>query len=660
MDKEEGQGEKVQTFDEDMPAQTAGAEYEVDRKAAEMDEQGNEIDKLETVDLDAEISGGGTMAPSTDMTEETGTVPPISSDDKVTREVDLDADVVVVSSVVANEELGNESEQAETGDEELDMDMQERGGRESSLPGSRGGFALGEEHEFDDPPTAAEEEVVEEVEEKEEKEEIIDDLVEVELSVLPEHYVHRQRWPRETTAEEVLDDVAKLLGLARESLSLYTVSSSDQTGAEGTAEHGVTPIYERKLVSKTATVSSLNPSNLGKINLELVVDTVRPLKLLRKAGSDAMMQGQMKVEVDLGNEAKPKHLLVIIERHESALNKEYLGGYRHKKTGIVYHHATVQTDNEDEGDKKTNKVVSSTQTYRLVTATIQTGREASTQMKRPDLMIDESTDFHMTPGTYITSEEYMKMKLASIIVIQCHARGYLARKLARRLRHEKIEADLAAENEKQLTIYELERRRKFEIERRMNPKSHEDFTILRKELEAWKAQELMQIRTDPNEDDRHQRMLALLNKETKLLQTIDRLKIHAASDNRDVRIATMLSEMSQPKDWALKDGDTLEVHTPFTIRARELMQLYNALRLPLLTMDERLDVLLHVKWTVKEFDCNLTREIVSLVDREADLLNRGRDVQKLINLRKRTANLFLEFIETPEFNPEAERFRLVA
>jgi hypothetical protein len=43
-----------------------------------------------------------------------------------------------------------------------------------------------------------------------------------------------------------------------------------------------------------------------------------------------------------------------------------------------------------------------------------------------------------------------------------------------------------------------------------------------------------------------------------------------------------------------------------------------------LTIDERLDVLLHVKWTVKEFDCALTRELVSLIDREADLLNRGR------------------------------------
>ena len=102
------------------------------------------------------------------------------------------------------------------------------------------------------------------------------------------------------------------------------------------------------------------------------------------------------------------------------------------------------------------------------------------------------------------------------------------------------------------------------------------------------------------------------------------------------------------------------MHTPFTTRAKELMELYNGLNLPLLTIDERLDVLLHVKWTVKEFDCLLTREIVDLIDREADLLNRGRSEKSLEGLRRRISNLFLQFVETPEFNPEATRFQKVA
>lgn len=215
----------------------------------------------------------------------------------------------------------------------------------------------------------------------------------------------------------------------------------------------------------------------------------------------------------------------------------------------------------------------------------------------------------------------------------------------------------------------------------------------------------------------------------------------------------------------MSDGEVAQVHTPFTTRAKELMELYNGLMLPLLTVaaacckaaspaaprrgspgllgtarrvlfggsthstgeprpfrsphkeistqgpwchrqrlrlpkklerlrlghpvgwaarpaadtygcslghihgcslghtrsqvDERLDVLLHVKWTVKEFDCNLSRDVVELIDREADMLNRGRGEASLSGLRKRLANLFLQFIETPEFNPEAARFQKV-
>jgi hypothetical protein len=82
-----------------------------------------------------------------------------------------------------------------------------------------------------------------------------------------------------------------------------------------------------------------------------------------------------------------------------------------------------------------------------------------------------------------------------------------------------------------------------------------------------------------------------------------------------------------------------------------------------LTIDERLDILLNTKWTVKEYNTELTREIEELIDREADMINRGRPVQSLegmiyklfykevkyiilyisfyIGLRVRLCNLFL-------------------
>ena len=123
-----------------------------------------------------------------------------------------------------------------------------------------------------------------------------------------------------------------------------------------------------------------------------------------------------------------------------------------------------------------------------------------------------------------------------------------------------------------------------------------------------------------------------------------------------------------------------------------------------LTVEERLELLLHVKWTVKQFDCQLTRELCELLEREADLLNRGRPEKSMegawacefvyrgsrrgrdrvhtdalegccvtvtawclclccraasTGLRKRIYDMFLQFVETPEFNPEAARFQRV-
>jgi hypothetical protein len=195
----------------------------------------------------------------------------------------------------------------------------------------------------------------------------------------------------------------------------------------------------------------------------------------------------------------------------------------------------------------------------------------------------------------------------------------------------------------------------------MNPQTAADFEVLYNELENWRQHETARIKSDPKLSDKERlaQLEELLHKETKLLQTIGKLKISANGRNRERRIAKMLDLMSSPKKWELGDGDVALVHTPFTTRAKELKDLYNGLQLTSVSTDERLDILLHVKWTAKEFDCELTRDLVDLIDREADLLNRGRSERMMAGLRRRISTLFLQFIETPEFNPEAARFQQV-
>lgn len=282
-------------------------------------------------------------------------------------------------------------------------------------------------------------------------------------------------------------------------------------------------------------------------------------------------------------------------------------------------------------------------------------------MEKQGIFIDDRYSAIIFPKPYFSSAMWNKQREATTLYIQCRVRAWFARRTANALRKKRDDRD----NElllKQADLREKEEQQhKEEIERRMHPKKGKDFEILYNELEAWRLNETKKIKAsnELKEDEKKTALQQLLHKEVKILQQIDRLKIQAGGKNKGEKITNFLRAMSDPKLWKRSDGRFTEVHTPFSTRAKELMDLYNGLRMPFLGTDERLDILLHTKWTVKEFDCNLTREIVDLIDREADMLNRGRSENSLEGLRKRLCNLFLQFIETPEFNPEAARFQKV-
>lgn len=404
--------------------------------------------------------------------------------------------------------------------------------------------------------------------------------------------------------------------------------------------------------SQTLADVGLAPGSVG-VAVDVEIDPTQ-------RGGDYTMPPTIEVTVydDVGEPTG--RILVDVEKDLD--RKLYLGGYRHKKTGAEYHHAGAQTlfERRSKWEGRAERFTRETQTVDLRTRSLQTVRETATQMARRDLYIDDSRDKVVVPRPYFSSKQLADLKLQKTLVLQCHWRGYCARKLAWQLRDaasKKAEDAARAEGDRAAAE---EEKHAAEIQRRMHPRSTEDFEILYNELENWRAHETRRIEeAGLPERERLEALAQLLHKETKLLQTIDRLKIGATKENRERRIARMLKLMSEPKKWEMSDGETAQVHTPFSTRAKELQELYSGLNLPMLTVDERLDVLLHVKWTVKEFDCLLTREIVDLIDREADLLNRGRSEKSLEGLRRRVSNLFLQFIETPEFNPEAARFQKV-
>lgn len=151
--------------------------------------------------------------------------------------------------------------------------------------------------------------------------------------------------------------------------------------------------------------------------------------------------------------------------------------------------------------------------------------------------------------------------------------------------------------------------------------------------------------------------MELLASETKALQSIQQLKFTSSKNITEEKTETMLNLMARPHRWQMSDGNTAHVQTPAIQRAKELLELYNALTSPLVSVNQRLEVLLNVKWTIKAVEpCMLTKTLADLLDREADLLNRGRPFKSMESLRFRIKNLFLQFVEDPAYNPRAVEF----
>ncbi|KAJ3310841.1 hypothetical protein HDV04_004617 [Boothiomyces sp. JEL0838] len=336
-------------------------------------------------------------------------------------------------------------------------------------------------------------------------------------------------------------------------------------------------------------------------------------------------------------------------------NKKYLGGFRSRRTGVEFFHAEAQTTTPQEIQAMSRRLSyhRDTQTVYISNNTSQTLKENSSQMTKPGVYVGVEKDYYIKPRKYITAAEDHAMRVEKATIIQCFVRQAQARVMAKELRKardEKIRAKLEKDRRRQQLI---EKKRIADNERRLHPKTDKDFEILYSGLEHWRQQETTRInKLKLIEPARLAALADLLDQESALLQKIDKLKIEANEENKTKATIRLLEKMASPKKWLCRDGKIVQVDTPNIIRARELRDLYHALNFPLLTIDERLQILLHVKFTAKEFDCNLTREIVDLIDREGDLISRGRNERSLEGLRKRICNLFLQFIQSPEFNPE--------
>ncbi|KAM5303665.1 IQ motif and ubiquitin-like domain-containing protein isoform 3-T3 [Glossophaga mutica] len=288
---------------------------------------------------------------------------------------------------------------------------------------------------------------------------------------------------------------------------------------------------------------------------------------------------------------------VAVEIIKSDFHKPFLGGFRHKITGIEYHNAGTQTVPKKIAEKH-NAFCRDTQTVLERRKLQQTVNTTSTQMTKIGVYVSNITDKLVTPGKYFSAAEYHAQRLAAVIVLQTYYRQWHAKNVVNDLRRQKMLRLKWEEQEEQRKIEEKEEWMALDYYRRRNPQTKEDFELLYNALELWRQEELARINQSLTGAERKAALCEVLEKESQIIASIGRHRYIAAIANQEAMIQAFLN---------------------------------------------------------KEHECKLTQEILELIDREVDLMMRGVKQENLEGLRKRIATLFFHYIKTPLFNPEVSR-----
>lgn len=149
----------------------------------------------------------------------------------------------------------------------------------------------------------------------------------------------------------------------------------------------------------------------------------------------------------------------------------------------------------------------------------------------------------------------------------------------------------------------------------------------------------------------------LLDKEVELLRCIEDYRVQVKEDSRKLKEKRFLEELSKPIAWYGRNGKVIEMETLEIQKARKLKELYNCIIREGLEVKERIELLVDLKFALQEFRHPLAEEIITLLDRECDLLVRRCNDQQLEFLRRRITAALIQLIKTSELNSHVTKLK---
>ena len=247
------------------------------------------------------------------------------------------------------------------------------------------------------------------------------------------------------------------------------------------------------------------------------------------------------VHISLDNNQGFKEVIVEIEK--SNIKKPFLGGFKNKITNKEYYNASCQTNRQIKPDNGIQKFCRDTQTVVSHHTQLQTRQDMSTQMTKPGVFVSRLEDKLITPRPYETAEQRHAIIVKSVVIIQKYYRRWLAKRRFSQIKtgyDEKIRYEKMKEMQR---ISEIEERRQMDIQRRLNPRTKDDFEILYSALEKWRFEELAKINATKTGASRKAALAMLVDQEAELIATIERYKIEANKENKEKRIQFLLEKV---------------------------------------------------------------------------------------------------------------------
>ncbi|XP_045449335.1 IQ and ubiquitin-like domain-containing protein [Melitaea cinxia] len=447
----------------------------------------------------------------------------------------------------------------------------------------------------------------------------------------------------------------------------------NQNGAFTRSYHSIMKVHEVK--NNLAGVFQVDPDNLvllredrplkdrmalldldydkyGIVEVELLTKNNEKLNL-DKLYKEMPVNDVLTVMVPFGSTLKH----INVEIFSELMKKPFLGGYRNVHTGKIYHHAYTQTPQKPEKLPPENKNCRDTQTAEMREKIYDTSYSRATQMTTVHAYIPNVTDRIIVPKPYETYDEMIARlnhkHYASII--QRAFRHHQFRQKVKKWLKLCMERIAKMEEERRLEREAIERRLKKDLITKTFPRTREDFDQLYAMVDRWKHAEIARISQLHSKGPRIAEFTLLLDKEVELLRCIEGYRVKVKEDNKKIKEKQFLEEISKPIAWYGRDGKLITMETVEIQKARKLNELYNTFLREDLESKDRIELLVNMKFALQDFHHPLAEEIITLLDRECDLLVRRCNDYQLEFLRRRVAACVFQLIKTSELNSEVTK-----